>query len=860
MAICTCKKPRIPHDVNMKHQNTTGQSGLGLFALCLLFGVWMVQGQSCEEGKSSPSPENVSEPLRTGATYTLQPSAIRIPAGGIWQQLNVSKVSTEGFHTDLSDHVKFVSRNKELFYQKEDHWIAAKEGITVIEVIGSSNDLIGQIQVNILPAPSDLTPNFIDHIQPILTKSGCNNGACHAKPGGRNGFELSVFGFDPDSDYQEIVYEGRGRRVFPASAEQSLLLMKPTLKTPHEGGKQLEEDSAFYQTLVKWIHQGMPFIQEGAPKLTSIEINPSGGRLLKNTAFQLQVIAHYDNESMRDITHLAEYQSTDKDLLEVSHDGQTQSLDRDGQAVVIARFSGLIAESRWIIPRINSTKELTKELFANLTTENFIDTHANTYLEKLGYLPSELCTDSEFVRRSALDATGCLPTVEETREFLSDPSPDKRKRWIKDLLSHRWIGDYWANKWTDLLRPNPDRAGIKSVFMFDQWVRDCFRKNMPYDDFVRSILTLEGNNHQAGPAAIYRDKRSPGDRTVLFSQVFLGVRLECAKCHHHPFEKWGQEDFYQTAAFFGSVAQKGAGVSPPISAGTETFFFRKGGEVKHPRTEEVMQPAPPGGQLNNYPDTSDPRTAWMDWMLHPDNPYFAQAVVNRVWSAFFGRGFVDPVDDFRTSNPPVHAPLLEALAQDFAKNGYNLRQLMKRIMESRLYQLSSLPNDSNVTDNQYFSRYYRKRLPAEVLLDAVTDITAVGDYLEGLPQDARAIETWNFKINSEFMDAFDRPNSSSDPPCVRINQPSVVQSLHMMHSENLQSKLASEKGWIETLINSGLSNDATVEEVYLKLFCRLPSDGERSIAVSSLLGGDARAGLEDLVWALLNSAEFVFNH
>ncbi len=254
MAICTCKKRRIPHGVKMNHQNTTRQSGLGLFALCLLFGVWIVQSQSRAEGKPSPSPENVSEPLPTGATYTLQPSAIRIPAGAIWQQLNVSKVSAEGFHTDLSDHVKFVSRNKELFYQKEDHWIAAKEGITVIEVIDSSNDLIGQIQVNILPAPSDLAPNFIDHIQPILTKSGCNNGACHAKPGGRNGFELSVFGFDPDSDYQEIVYEGRGRRVFPASAVQSLLLMKPSLRTPHEGGKQLEEDSAFYQTLASWIH------------------------------------------------------------------------------------------------------------------------------------------------------------------------------------------------------------------------------------------------------------------------------------------------------------------------------------------------------------------------------------------------------------------------------------------------------------------------------------------------------------------------------------------------------------------------------------------------------------------------------
>ena len=844
----------------MNHQRTPKHAALGLIGLCLLFGILVKQVDSYANEISQSPPQKASEQPPLETVFNIHPDTINIPIGGIWHQFNISRISVEGFHTDVSDQFRFESRDEKLFQKSKDHWIAKKEGTTFIDVIGPSNDPIGEIQVTIHPGLKDIPPNFLDHIQPILTKSGCNNGACHAKPGGRNGFELSVFGFDPDSDYQEIVYEGRGRRVFPANADQSLLLMKPSLRTPHEGGKQLEEDSAFYQTLVQWIQAGMPFQRDEAPKLQSVQIAPNGGRLKKNTQFNLQVIAHYDDGTMRDVSHLAEYQSTDKDLLEVDHHGKAQSLDRDGQAVVIARFSGFIAESRWIIPRITSGSNLSKDLFAELPSENFIDVYANSYLEQLGYLPSKLCSDSEFIRRSTLDAAGVLPTLEETKQFLNDPRPDKRKRWIKSILNHRWIGDYWANKWTDLLRPNPDRAGIKSVFMFDQWVRECFRSNMPYDEFVRSILTLEGNNHQAGPASIYRDKRTPEDRTVLFSQVFLGVRLECAKCHHHPFEKWGQEDFYQTAAFFGSVAQKGAGVSPPISAGTETFYFRKGGSVKHPRTEEVMQPAPPGGQLRDYPESSDPRTAWMDWMLNADNPYFAQAVVNRVWSVFFGRGFVNPVDDFRTSNPPVHAPLLQALSEDFAKNGYNLRQLMARIMESKLYQLSSIPNESNVTDNQYFSRYYRKRLPAEVLLDAVTDITELADDLEGLPRGARAIETWNFKINSEFLDAFDRPNSSSDPPCERVNQPSVVQSLHMMHSEKLQSKLASKTGWIEELTSSGLSNDSTVNEVYLKLFSRYPTDAERSIAVSALLGKNPREGLEDLVWALLNSAEFVFNH
>ncbi len=790
----------------------------------------------------------------------LYPPRISIPVGGSWTRLIVSEVSNEEFYRDISDKFQFASRDPEMLDLLNGHWKALQTGETFIDILNPERKKVGSIPVSILDSFREVVPNFVDDVQPILTKAGCNNGACHAKPGGRNGFELSVFGFDPDADYQEIVHEGRGRRVFPASPNQSLLLMKPTLRTPHEGGNPLDVDSEFYRTLAKWIQEGMPFQGKKSSKLKSIEVVPNQGRLQKQTSFNLLVIAHYENGAMRDVTHLSEFTSTDKDLLEVDHHGKAHSLERNGQAVIIARFSGHVAESHWMIPRISTQGKDSKNLLANLPSNNFIDDYANHYLEQLGFSPSDLCTDSEFIRRSALDATGVLPTIEETRSFLNDPRPDKRRHWIDHLTKHQWIGDYWANKWTDLLRPNPDRAGIKSVFMFDQWVRECFRNNMPYDKFVKSILTLEGSNHHAGPASIYRDKRTPEDRTVLFSQVFLGVRLECAKCHHHPFEKWGQEDFYRTAAFFGSVGQKGAGVSPPISAGTETFFFRPGGQVKHPRTEEVMHPAPPGGHLEDYSKSSDPRMAWMDWMLHPDNPYFAQAAVNRVWSVFFGKGFVNPVDDFRTSNPPVHAPLLKALAKDFAEHGYDLRHLMTRIMESRLYQLSSMPNDTNKTDSQYFSRYYRKRLPAEVLLDAVTDITGVPDDLEGLPSGSRAVETWNFKIDSEFMDAFDRPNSSSDPPCERINRPSVVQALHMMHSEKLQSKLSSKSGWIQDLMDSSLSNTAMVDEVYLKLFSRHPKENERGIAIEALNAEDRREGLEDLLWALLNSAEFVFNH
>src|SRR6185436_12785426 len=403
---------------------------------------------------------------------------------------------------------------------------------------------------------------------------------------------------------------------------------------------------------------------------------------------------------------------------------------------------------------------------------------------------------------SSLDTIGVLPTPDEARAFLADTGSDKRARWIEHLLTHPAYGDYWANKWADLLRPNPDRAGVKSIFVLDQWLREQFRNNKPYDQFVREILLAEGSNHRDGPAVIYRDRREPPELTTMFSQLFLGTRLECAKCHHHPNEKWSQDDFYQFAAFFGSVKQKGAGLSPPISAGRETFYFAPGGTVKHPVTGEAMPPRALDGPAAKAAEQIDPRGALADWLCAPENPFFARAAVNRIWANFFGRGLVEPVDDFRISNPCVNPELLDALARDFAKNGYDLKRLMRTIMESRLYQLSSAPNASNLADTRNFSRAYRRRLPAEVLLDAVNDATGVPSTFAAMPANSRALQTWSYKMESHFLDAFGRPNSSSDCPCERDTHLSVVQSLHLMNARDLQSKLANEKGRCRLLAES----------------------------------------------------------
>ena len=461
-----------------------------------------------------------------------------------------------------------------------------------------------------------------------------------------------------------------------------------------------------------------------------------------------------------------------------------------------------------------------------------------------------------------MDLIGKLPTPTRVREFLASDDPEKRVRLVDELLVAPEWADRWALVWAGLLRPNPDRVGVKSVYVLDQWLRASFRENKPYDQFVREILTVTGSTHRDGPAVIFRDRREPADLTTMISQVFMGVRLECAKCHHHPNERWSQGDFYQLAAYFGDVRRKGTGVSPPISGSPEFVYYAPGGSVKHPVSSEVMAPKPPGAAAVELEDGRDPRGALADWLLERDNPFFASAVVNRVWGAMMGAGIVNPVDDMRTSNPASNPALLEALARDFVDHGYDLKQLMRRIATSRVYQLSSTPNQTNVGDTEHFSRAYRKRLPAEVMTDAVADVTGVPNRFEGMPPGARALQAWNFKLASDTLDAFGRPDSSEDCPCERNLSTSVVQALHLMNSDGLQAKLADKEGRVMGFASGELSEAQIIDELYLLCYSRLPSEEEKAIAIQqfTLPGATRQTAGEDVLWALINSAEFVFNH
>jgi len=799
----------------------------------------------------------ISVSQATSESLSVFPEEIKLCASGVHRVL-VSAVDSNAGERDVTGKATFKSNHRDIADVSQAGVIRAfKSGIAIIEV--RFRWQTASVRVTVEPSPASKPLSFINDVLPVFSKAGCNAGSCHAKPDGQNGFKLSVFAYDPKSDYQHIVKDDRGRRIFPACPEESLILKKPTLRIEHEGGQRFEVGSESYKTILAWLQQGMPFSQTNDPTLLQIQVFPNERRYRKEATQPLLVTAHYSDGSVKDVTELAEFASNDKEIAKVDEFGVVKVGSLSGEGVVLARFMGLVDISRITVP---ADKILPDSLYATLPVNNEIDRLVYARLKKLGLAPSAGCTDSEFIRRASLDAIGTLPTAEQARGFLADTSSDKRNKLVDRLLDQPAYGDYWAVKWGDWIRGNPSRIGVKPVYLLDLWLRESFRQNKPYDQFVRELLTAQGSTHRYGPTAIFRDKREPADAGSFVSQIFLGVRMECAKCHHHPNEKWAQTDYYQLAAYFAEVKHKGQGISEPISGEAEFIWHAPGGEVKHPITGELMKPKPPGGPAAQIEPGSDPRAALVDWMTNTNNPFFAPAIANRVWAQFFGRGIVDPADDFRASNPSTNEPLLDWLAHDLVANGYDLKHLMRTIMRSRAYQLSSTPTEYNIADTKNFSRAYRRRLSAEVLLDAVCSVTGTTDSFSGLPPGARAMETWNNKLESVFLDAFGRPNSSAAPPCERDTQPTVVQALHLMNSTRLQTQIGSTEGRAKKLADSKLSNEEIVNELYLTTWSRLPAKEETQLALAAFSAKDAtrQTATEDIMWALINSAEFVFNH
>ncbi|MEY5025906.1 MAG: hypothetical protein RLZZ244_1434 [Verrucomicrobiota bacterium] len=702
--------------------------------------------------------------------------------------------------------------------------------------------------------------SFVNEVMPQLTKAGCSSGGCHSKPEGQSNFKLSVFGYDARQDYEEITRDVRGRRVFFAAPEESLLLLKGSGQWPHEGGARLAKDSEGYRVVLDWIRQGAVFDGGEAPQLLGIEMEPRRPVLGVGGSLALTVRAKYSDGGDRDVTALTVFSSQEKELFSVDERGWVRGGKLRGEGVIVANFMGKVDVVR---PSIPPEKALSAADFERYPVHSPVDTLVYKRLQFLGIEPSEPCTDAEFVRRSALDCIGRLPTAAEVREFLQEAKEQRRSKWVEHLLEDPNYAHHWAVKWGDLIRPNPSRVGVIPVHLLDAWLRDAFRQNKPYDRMVRELLMAQGNSHRDGPVAMVRDKREPVDASGFVSQIFLGVRMDCARCHHHPSEKWAQEDYYQLAAFFGKMRSRGQGISAPISGEAEWWWYDpKGAGVRHPLTEAVLVPKAPDGPEFPYQAGVDPRGQLVDWMVAPENPFFARAIVNRIWAEFLGRGFVEPVDDFRVSNPPSNPELLDWLARDFVEHGFDLKHLMRRILNSAAYQRSAVPKRSNVADSRNYAHALRRRLSAEVLLDAVGDVTGVRETLLGLPPGSRAVEAWNHKLPSDFMDAFGRPNASLECPCERDRKPTIVQSLHLMNAKGLQEKLGNSKGRVAGWGASKASAEELVREIYEAAFQREPDGQELEVAVRHLgrEGVPRSESVQDLVWALINTAEFVFNH
>lgn len=727
------------------------------------------------------------------------------------------------------------------------------------------------VQSSAAGVPADAPVSFELDVQPILTAHSCNSGGCHGKQRGQNGFQLSLLGFDPEFDHAAVSRDARGRRIFPASPENSLLLLKATAELPHGGGRRIESDSEDYHTLSRWIRQGAPRRLQDEPTLEHVTLEQDAFSLAPAESKSLRVTAHYSDASTRDVTRLTTYLSNDDAVVSVDAKGAIRAGSLPGETAVMARYMYHIEVASVVIPQ---TKPLPAAVFESLPRNGFIDELVYEKLQALGIEPSPFVDDHVFMRRVSLDLIGRLPTADEAQAFLNgsegETKAERRAKLVDQLLERPEFADHWAGYWADMLRPNPYRVGIKAVMNYDNWIRQQFRDDVPYDEFVRQLVTAKGSTWQNGAATLYRDRRSPDEVAPMISQLFLGIRLDCAKCHHHVFEKWSQQDFYQFSAYFANVGYKGTGLSPPISGGEEVVFTSNGGSVQHPLTGETMKPTPlfelpsnATADLANIATTDadgspiDPRVELATWMTSRENDFFAKVQVNRTWGILMGRGLVEPVDDLRATNPATNPKLMNALAKDFQTSGYDFKELLKTITLSQVYRHSSEPTASNVADRLNYSRHYRRRLRAEVLSDAVSDVTQTTESFQAMPPDSRANQVWTTRVPSLLLDTFGRPNENQDPPCERMPESTVTQALHLMNSQQLDQRVRSDAGRSARLAASQKTPEQIVDELYLATFTRYPTDDERDYAVA--LFGDAadrRSVIEDLMWAMLNAPEF----
>ena len=787
----------------------------------------------------------------------VRPASVSLDGPRAVQQLVVTGKYADGTIRDLTLFAAYTADAQDLLDTAGGFLRGKKSGNTQLAVQVGGQTAKVAVTVSKFDRPRPVS--FKQDVIAGLNVGGCNAGACHGTPSGKNGFRLSLRGFDPALDYQQLTRDVWGRRTDKQDAFASLLLQKGLGRLPHEGGARFGADTVAAQAIAGWISEGMREDPPALPPVTKVEVLP-GARVLKAPARwqQLAVQAHLADGSTRDATRLTVFTSSDPSVAEVSPNGLIE-FKQAGEVAVLCRYLEELVSVRitFLEPR---------EGFAwpNPPEANYVDTHVFAKLKLMTILPSDLCTDAEFVRRAFLDLCGLLPTSDEANKFLADKAADRRAKLIDTLLERPEYADFWALKWSDVLRSNRKTIQVKGVAAFQMWLRDNLSRNEPLDEMIRDLLTANGSTYANPPANFFRIAKDPTSLAETTAQLFFGIRMQCAKCHNHPFEALTQDDYYSTAAWFARVKTRKDGTAPPknpMDVGAEVVFSIRDGDVTQPRSGKTMAPKFLKGAAPTIPPGTDRREVFAQWLTGPANPYFAKSVVNRVWYHLMGKGIVDPVDDFRDSNPPSNDDLLDALAKDFAAKKFDLKSLIRTVMTSRTYQLSAQTNDTNKDETKYFSHTVTKLLSAEQLLDALCDVTAVPEKFAGLPLGTRAIQLPDGEVNHPFLKTFGQPARELACECERESDSNLAQALQLINGPTINDKLRNPNNRLSKLLAEKKGEREILDALYLAALARPATDAERAPALSHVAkGADKRKAWEDVLWAILNTREFLFRH
>ncbi|MFO0847773.1 MAG: DUF1553 domain-containing protein [Gemmataceae bacterium] len=807
------------------------------------------------------APSAAAEPAVDG--LAVSPTALNLGGEDDSPQLLVTGRTAAGRDIDLTADAKYsVSNPKVARVEAGGRVVPVADGSAAITVTAGGRS----VRVPVVVAGFGVTRpvSFANQVLPVLTKLGCNSGGCHGKIAGQNGFRLSLLGFDPELDYTTLVREGRGRRLMPAAPDRSVFLLKAAGVVPHGGGKKTEVGSEEYKILWRWIAAGTPYGSASDPVITKVTVTPEVRVIDRDRRQQLAVHAHFSDGRIEDVTRRAQYESNETDVARVGETGVVFTLQQTGQAAVMVRFSGHVTVFRAVVPRPGNAVAF------DFPPETPVDSHTAAKWRALNIAPSAGCTDEQFVRRVSLDLTGTLPTADAVKRFAADPDPKKREKLVDKLLDSPDYAYFFANKWADILRVKrrnqADRAA--GTFAFHAWLRDAVAADMPYDRMVRAIVTATGDEAKSPPTVWFKEITTADQFVDDVSQVFLGQRLACANCHHHPYEKWTQDDYWGLAAFFGRVGRKQTPLSTanPNQRSTQLVVVtRTAGGVTNKRTNRPAPLKPLDADPLDVSADDDPRQHFADWLTGPANPYFAKAVANRYWAHFFGRGIVDPPDDLRVTNPPSNPELLDALAAEVVKGGYSLKHLIRVIVNSQTYQLGSAPNETNAADKQSFARYYPKRLPAEVVFDALCQVSGSPTHFPGLPRDrnapSRALHLPDEGFASYFLDVLGRPQRISACECERVNEASLAMTLHLLNSQEVQDKIARAGGRADALAKDPRPDDTKLDELFVHAVGKPPTAEQRRVAHEHLAkhAKAKKAAYENILWALVNSKAFLFN-